>query len=540
MIKRLLKTLLFSVMIIWLLLPHNVYAAVDNYVGNYSNSGVGAFNPNYVVVYDPESGSNKGYVAYAYQSATNVITLKVWDVISGSEALTTTLTMSGSYVGGIAIFYTMRLGDPYDGFYVIVFSSNLFNNNPSTQYAYGNVYFVNMTTKAVTTITTANIFGGTYYTIYDTCVFSNVVYTTGKDVILLISASAYQADYWIRVVMFELTPTTANVYVGNKYISGSLRYYGLSALWVSPHFSNVLIFNSILWQVFDNNGLYLYGRYYLGSGFDLVYTQTQTTFVRNRVLSRASNFQLQGFYKFKGLQRQGSTWPERFYAYWAWYDQSSGNTYMELFQTDHTRSGGGGGAYTYSVSAPVVSHVFIITGTEYNIDLQNPYMSTSDNYFYDPDGFFFNAAYNPDSGVKTTTITLQTTPNPDTYIFSGYGYFRLDKSNNKVHIWVRASQLPTVYTIPSPEGRGVPPTNPEEPDYTTTAVYTAIGFALPALFLFVPALLLGEKAGMIGLVVGLALSATLLTLTGLIPLWATVLIGVGIMALIFLGRRGEA
>jgi hypothetical protein len=94
------------------------------------------------------------------------------------------------------------------------------------------------------------------------------------------------------------------------------------------------------------------------------------------------------------------------------------------------------------------------------------------------------------------------------------------------------------YTQPYTPPTQITPPAPETETYSI-GVTTTLNLAVPLLFLFVPALILGfTTKSMIGFIAGLSIGSVISVIAGIIPTWAIFLIGLAIVLLLVKGRGG--
>ena len=177
-----------------------------------------------------------------------------------------------------------------------------------------------------------------------------------------------------------------------------------------------------------------------------------------------------------------------------------------------------------------ISPIYYVSPMVSQCDLYGSQVSAT--YWYNPatDNIFV-ANYQAGEVVTQVIDIGDVEADENTYIFGLRSLFKL--GTNKVIIYALSEPIEEPEYITPP----ATPTTPESPTWGTDWTLTAVGLAIPFMFMFVPAILLGEKAGVIGLIVGLCLSITIMYLIGLLPLWAVFLAGLGIVALIFFGRE---
>ncbi|RLE47540.1 MAG: hypothetical protein DRJ31_08680, partial [Candidatus Methanomethylicota archaeon] len=178
-----------------------------------------------------------------------------------------------------------------------------------------------------------------------------------------------------------------------------------------------------------------------------------------------------------------------------------------------------------------MSAVYYISGITYQVDLYGSQVSAT--YWYNAlTGNMFVANYQQGS-VTTQTVNLgDLEPTENYYVIGLQTVFSFSDSGVVLYVLGEPIEEPP-YIVP-PDYQ---PTNPESETWGTEWTYTAVALAIPFMFMFLPAMILGEKAGVVGLIAGLCLSVTIMYLAGLLPLWAVFLAGLGIVALIFFGRE---
>ena len=134
-------------------------------------------------------------------------------------------------------------------------------------------------------------------------------------------------------------------------------------------------------------------------------------------------------------------------------------------------------------------------------------------------------------------IELEVEPTIDTYIIGQAFYQILGDGHVKLYMYVIPTE-PDTAEIPDYQKYETVPSI-ENPDYGEITISLIAGSLLvPFLMMFIPPMLLGQEVGMIGFIVGLVISTAIMYLAGILPLWVVFLIGLGLIAGLFFGKRG--
>jgi len=545
MLKTLNKISLFFLLfaIIILSFSPKIEATQLTDLGTYSYSGVTNYNPAYVIVYDNQTSQNIGLYVYAYDT-----TIKIWRISDAKLLDTISVSLPATKLWGYGIFRYMGYGS-LDGFWIIALSSNDVDN---TITVYVRAWFYNFTDKTCTQLSSDKSVNLWSYTAQSNQV-SDYLISWGNP----IWQNNYEFISWSAHVKFYYTGTIdpgwhSEYLVGIIQVSNSQHLGSLALVYnwntvnnayigFQPYISLTfpfdptpsLVLGGYVYKEYgQTNPTFLYAVWDTGGTFTVYSGNTYSYSGYANVLLRAINYR--PMFKPIGFQYSISSGK----VYWYWY---LGLAYTDISQTKMQQGIASVIINSLTLQSPNVNTIYIINGVVYNVDERDPYTAITNSYFYHSNGYIFNVGYNQTQGLSTVTVDLGLSSldlDYNVFITGQYTFFKFLPSTNQIKLYIIATEIPTVYTIPIQPPN--PPTTPEDTSYPTYIISTLMGVIVPFMFLFIPAFVLTGMIGKMGFVAGLMIGGVLLVMANLLPMWAVFLIGLGIVALIWSStRRGE-
>jgi len=537
--RKLLIPLLFLIGLVFML---NFVKAQDFSINQVSldyTNGLSNRNPARITVWDYEKGNTTDLIVYAYTntevgSGSSIsYTVKIYD---SNLTLLDTETFSiskgwNTHHDYIAIIGNAQPESYLDGFWIIGMMSRY---NPSSYfYHYAYVYFYNYTSMSKTLLGALDLDRWKYinsggYSLWSSGIFSNTVYVSNTHYVLgfLISHACYHnnIDFTKReMFMFKLTPSSASI-VHLSY--GTFNWNQLYAIFMLPLPSNPDSLGIMLIGE-DKVGIYSYTR----STDSISDTYSKQFNDLDQLVMRGLNKKITATYdnkrwvpltKVRHLQTSSAN-PNVLTGALPFASVGMGKSALMWFDMLINSNG--------EIQDARMSAVYYISGITYQVDLYGSQVSAT--YWYNAlTGKMFVANYQAGS-VTTQVVNLgDLEPTENYYVIGLQTLFSFSDSGLTLYVLGEPIEEPP-YIVP-PEYQ---PTTPESPTWGTEWTYTAVALALPFMFMFLPAMMLGHEAGIVGLIIGLCLSISIMYLAGLLPIWTVFLAGLGIIALIFLGRN---
>jgi len=539
------KALIPLLFLICLFLAVN-FARADDYeihqqTIDYTN-GLSNRNPARITVWDNSLGNTTELIVYAYSNssearASGMTTGIDYEIKIYDENLTLidTETFSASkewfcHHDYIAIIENAEPDDYLDGFWIIGVTAWTYGTGNAYYYHYAYAYFYNYTSKTLTELATKSLDRWKYINaagckLKSSGLFSNTIYISNTHYVLgYIISEAWWEDsregIKQEMFIFKLTPSSASI-VNLGY--GQYYYNDIHATFMLPLPSNPDILGIM---IIGEDSAWIYS--YCRSTNNIIDSHGKSLDCLDDMVSRQfekivyDNYRRVSFTKVRHLQTS-STSPNVLTGALPFASVGMGKSALMWFDML---------IYTGGTCSDIkTSAVYYISTIVYQVDLYGSQISAT--YWYNAlTGNIFVANYQEGTVVTQTVDLGDLEPTESFYIIGLQTLFKCESS--KVIIYVLGEPIEEPPYVPAPEYQ---PTNPESPTWGTEWTYTAVALSVPFLFMFVPAMLLGEKAGVVGFLVGLCLSITVMYLAGLLPLWAVFLAGLGIVALIFFGRE---
>jgi len=512
----------------------------------------GVSNNNPAIINIKVGNETKSYYAYAHLLSwkSTTLNLTIWDIERAEikQSLTYTISPAGSGSNWILIGIGLNTiwssnGEPLDSFLISVLTAEaggtdqyerirvqvlMYNFSSNTLSSLGNCdRNVNMQ------VNSDQIYQ------FSGCYFTNLMYRQGYYIYAVLTIGRMNINYnyktHLSIFMIAISSSDFSVQYTTGYINlGDAQYKQPYFGWIDSSDLNAdFIFLVLAYGDKDGSSMtFRFARWELSTWTLTIlsnnygYNSWKTRYV---AFGDGDYYSSDGVHnhllKVKGIGKQVSGEQTTFFAYIPFTSTQDYKGYLR--QVDVTVDLG----YNFQ-SFDFSYNAYVVGSYCYPADLRNSYSAITDVYWYNPASTnIFSAGVGSDGTITTYSVNLGQQVDSNTYLTGVNTYFKIKTTT--IEICLLASPIPTVYDVTPPQ----PTPSPEEPEYPSYMMGVVAGLCVPFLFMFLPAIMLGKEAGVVGLIVGLCLSITMLYMSGLLPLWAVFLSGLGIIALIFFGRN---
>jgi len=511
---------IIAIGLISLIYTPKVYAY---HVGEYRCNGITSRNPTVV------QALNHSYFVFVEDNPTSTSEkLYIADITNETSLIETdTLTTANTNYWIFAIYPAQH---PYDDYcYIVGFEAPAKGGYNYPQQA--KIWFYNFTSDTVTQIyTTSNFWSYNVVAWYSGddqsgLIFSNIWYVSNIGVVCV--GGITKADTGnIVFAMIELEGTSVARYCYDIPLGteGYELNYGLAmSIKASGHSPSVILVN----YVARKTSIFI--KYLLGGTFQSYKKGTHSFTIHRQIFysKTASNRHIATYLYIPKLVQDAFYTIDNLYAishalpvYTTAPNEESGVLWITLYSNGQIKP-----SWYYKLSA--VAYPRDVTPDLYTYNFY---------WFYPSVGKMLITEGEPDE-VQARTFDLDIEPNTLTYIVGAY-YF---KKINSTHISLYTSLIPTeVPETELPEGETyytVPQAGSPEAGEIWIGIIAG-SLLVPFLLMFIPPMILGEQVGMLGFIVGLIISTSILYLAGLLPLWTVFLVGLGIISALIFGKRG--
>lgn len=510
---------IIAIGLISLIYTPKVYAY---HVGDYRCNGITSRNPTVV------KALNHSYFVFVEDNPSSTTEkLYMADITNETYLIQVdTLTTANTNYWIFAVYPAQH---PYDDYcYIVGFEAPARSGYSYNQYA--KIWMYNFTSDTTTEIySTSNFWQGNvvaWYTPEDdqsSLIFSNIWYVSNIGVIC-VGGIVHKTHDEVAFAMIELEgQTVARYWTYIDQEDWELTYGLAMSIKSSGHSPSIILVNYVARKKC------LFIKYLLGGTFQShkVYTHSYTIHRQLFYSKTASNRHIATYLYIPKLVQDAFYTIDNLYAishalpvYTTAPNEESGVLWITLYSNGQIKP-----SWYYKLSA--VAYPRDVTPDLYTYNFY---------WFYPSVGKMLITEGEPDE-VQARTFDLDIEPNTLTYIVGAF-YF---KKVNDTHISLYTSLIPT--EIPEtelPEGETYY-TVPEGGSPEAGEIWIGIiagSLLVPFLLMFIPPMILGEQVGMLGFIVGLIISTSILYLAGLLPLWTVFLVGLGIISALIFGKRG--